>query len=110
MTLSIPPQSNQPAAAGDFRQSSQPPGKLAKAAREFESILLQNWLEKMNHSFAGSEQSQDAAHDTISSLGTQAISTALAARGGIGIAGMLLRQLEPKQKLAAGEAGKSART
>ncbi len=109
MPLSISQQFNQPSVAGDLSQSSQPNSKLAKAAREFESILLQNWLEKMNHSFAGSEESQDAAHDTVTSLGTQAISTALAARGGIGIASMLLRQLESKEKPVPGDPGKSGR-
>jgi len=68
---------------------------LAKSAREFEAILLQSWLEKMNQSFAGLEQNQDPAHDTLSSLGTQAIAGALAARGGIGIANMILRHLQP---------------
>ncbi len=79
-------------------RAPQPPDKLAKAAQEFESILLASWLEKMNQSFVGSEESQDPAHDTVSSLGTQAIASALAARGGIGIAGMLLRQLQPAQQ------------
>jgi Rod binding domain-containing protein len=64
MTLSISPQLNRSAATPDSAQASPGPSKLTKAAREFESILLQNWLEKMNHSFAGSDQSQDAAHDT----------------------------------------------
>ena len=77
--------------------SPQTESKLRKSAREFEAILLQSWLEKMNQSFIGSSESQDAAHDTVSSLGTQAIASALAARGGIGIANMLLRQLQPKR-------------
>jgi len=84
------PPAEKAAAAG-----SQPAGKLRKSAEEFEAILLQSWLEKMNQSFVGSRESQDAAHDTVSSLGTQAIASALAARGGIGIAAMLLRQLQP---------------
>ena len=69
--------------------------KLAKAAREFEAILLQNWLEKMNKSFAddGDKAGADAAHDTITSMGAQAVATALSARGGIGIASMMLRHL-----------------
>jgi len=74
--------------------------KLAKAAREFEAILLQGWLEKMNQSFAGLEKSQDPAHDTLSSLGTQAIAGALAARGGIGIADMILHQLQARTPAA----------
>jgi Rod binding domain-containing protein len=68
--------------------------KLVKAAREFEAILLQNWLEKMNKSMASDSDSQDAAHDTITSMGAQAVATALSARGGIGLAGMLLQHLE----------------
>src|SRR5271165_7442043 len=68
--------------------------KLVKSAHEFEAILLQSWLEKMNHSFAGLEDSQDPAHYTLSSLGTQAIAQALAARGGIGIANMILQHLQ----------------
>jgi Rod binding domain-containing protein len=109
MALAIAQRLEQPPAAENSQGAGSPPGKLSKAAREFESMLLQNWLEKMNQSFAGSEPSQDAAHDTVSSLGTQAISTALAARGGIGIAAMLLRQLQPKPKPAPGEAAKSSR-
>ena len=83
-----------PSAAPADSESAAVSPKLAKSAREFEAILLQSWLEKMNQSFAGLEESQDPAHDTLSSLGTQAIAGALAARGGIGIAGMILRQLQ----------------
>lgn len=74
--------------------------KLAKAAREFEAILLQNWLEKMNKSFADDKDSSDAAHDTITSMGAEAVATALSARGGIGIAGMMLRHLAASGKRA----------
>src|SRR5271165_1955931 len=91
ITPSIKAPAENPAAAS---RASQPSSKLKKAALEFESILLQSWLEKMNQTFVGASESQDAAHDTVSSLGTQAIASALAVRGGIGIARMLLRQLE----------------
>jgi Rod binding domain-containing protein len=98
MAASFPVQSNSTAAVhSGSAQAAQPPTKLAKAAQEFESILLASWLEKMNQGFVGSEESQDPAHDTVSSLRTQAIASALAARGGIGIASMLLRQLQPTQ-------------
>ena len=83
------------AAAGSGFGNSAGSPKLERSARVFEAILLQSWLEKMNQSFIGSPDSQDAAHETVSSLGTQAIAAALAARGGIGIAHMLLRQLQP---------------
>jgi len=93
MRLAIPP----PGESLGASSGPQPSGKLQKSAQEFEAILLQNWLEKMNQSFVGTSESQDAAHDTVSSLGTQAIASALAARGGVGIAAMLLRQLQPAE-------------
>ena len=95
MALSVLPSVNAPAEnAAGVSLGTQTSSKLKKSAQEFESILLQSWLEKMNQSFVGASESQDAAHDTVSSLGTQAIASALAARGGIGIAAMLLRQLQ----------------
>jgi len=87
-----------PGENGPSAASSRPASKLEKSAEEFEAILLQSWLDKMNQSFVGAGESQDAAHDTVSSLGTQAIASALAARGGIGIAAMLLRQLQPADR------------
>src|SRR5208337_4212144 len=95
ITASIKAPTANPAAASPESEAS---SKLKKAEREFESILLQSWLEKMNQTFVGAGESQDAAHDTVSNLGTQAIASALALRGGIGIARMLLRQLEPSDR------------
>jgi Rod binding domain-containing protein len=96
MAVALSPSVRIPTGNETAETASQSARRLRKSAQEFEAILLQSWLEKMNHSFVGSSDSQDAAHDTLSSLGTQAIATALAARGGIGIARMLLRQLQPK--------------
>jgi len=81
-------------AAAPASSNATPSPKLVKAAHEFEAILLQSWLEKMNQSFVGEGGSLDPGHDTMSSLGTQAIAQAMAARGGIGIASMILRQLQ----------------
>lgn len=77
-----------------------PSPKLVKAARDFEALLLQDWLEKMNQSFVGESASQDPGHDTLSSLGSQAIATALAARGGIGIANTIVHQLQRRSQTA----------
>jgi Rod binding domain-containing protein len=82
--------------------------KLVKSAREFEAMLLQSWLEKMNQSFSGVDKSQDAAHDTVNSLGMQAIAQALAARGGIGIAHMIVRQLQSNQPAGSDSGGSRA--
>jgi Rod binding domain-containing protein len=98
MALTILSPATVPAQNAAATESSQASSKLRKSAQEFEAILLQSWLEKMNQSFVGSSESQDAAHDTVSSLGTQAIASALAARGGIGIARMLLGQLQPSRR------------
>lgn len=68
-------------------------GKLAKAAREFESILLASWLEKMNQTIAEGDGDQDPGHDSLTSLGMQAVATAISSRGGIGIAHMIEQQL-----------------
>lgn len=103
MAVPFPAPTNSVAVDAGPRPTAQPPNKLGKAAQEFEAILLTSWLEKMNQGFVGSEESQDPAHDTVSSLGTQAIASALAARGGIGIARMLLRQLQPAKAVATGE-------
>jgi peptidoglycan hydrolase FlgJ len=67
--------------------------KTAAAAREFEAILLQDWLEKMNETFVGVEKSSDPAQGTINSLAAQTIATAVANRGGIGIAALVLKHL-----------------
>ncbi|HTV65676.1 MAG TPA: hypothetical protein VMD98_08730 [Bryocella sp.] len=71
-------------------------GKTAAAAREFEAILLQDWLEKMNETFVGVEKSTDPAQGTVNSLASQTIATAVANRGGIGIANLLLKHLLPR--------------
>ena len=81
-------------AAAPASSNATPSPKLVKAAHEFEAILLQSWLEKMNQSFVGEGGSLDPGHDTMSSLGTQAIAQAMSARGGIGIASVILRQLQ----------------
>jgi Rod binding domain-containing protein len=82
--------------------------KLAKAAQEFEAILLSQWLEKMQQTFSSSDEAKDPAHDTLASLGTQAVATALAARGGIGIGTMLLRQLKGSPAGQQGAVGRVA--
>ena len=89
-------------------QPDRPSPKLVKAAQEFEAILLSQWLEKMQKTFSSTDQAKDPAHDTLASMGTQAVATALASRGGIGIGSMLLRQLKSspaEQQRAVGVAG-----
>lgn len=87
-----------------------PSPKLVKAAQEFEAILLSSWLEKLQSSFAGPDDGSDAAHDTIASMGTQAIASALAAHGGIGVAKLLVQHLSKARQAgepATAQAGKT---
>jgi Rod binding domain-containing protein len=65
--------------------------KLTKAAQEFEGVLLSSWLEEaQKSSLDPSAAGQDAGSETLRSLGTQAVAQALALRGGLGIARMIV--------------------
>jgi len=65
--------------------------KLKKAAQEFEGVLLSTWLEEMQRgSLDSSGTAQGAGAETLRSLGTQAVAQALAQRGGLGIARMIV--------------------
>jgi Rod binding domain-containing protein len=69
-------------------------GRGAKAAREFEAHLIGSMLESMEKTFATlpGEDAMPGA-DNYNYLGTQALSEALAAKGGFGIAAMIARHL-----------------
>jgi Rod binding domain-containing protein len=74
-------------------------GKIDKAAKDFESILLDEWLEKAEKSFAtvpGADQSEntDPGHDQFQSIGCEFLSGALTRAGGIGIASMISKRLK----------------
>ena len=83
-------------------QAPSPPSpKLVKAAQDFEAILLSTWLDKLEESYAGGDDATDPGHGTLAAMGTEAIASALAARGGIGIAKMLLQHLPSHEADAA---------
>ena len=81
------------APTADASRSPTPAPKLVKATQQFEAILLSSWLEKLEESYAGTGDDTDPAHGTLASMGAEAMASALAARGGIGISKMLLQQL-----------------
>jgi Rod binding domain-containing protein len=65
--------------------------KLTKAAQGFEGVLLSSWLEEaQKSSLDPSAAGKDAGSETLRSLGTQAVAQALAQRGGLGIARMIV--------------------
>jgi Rod binding domain-containing protein len=70
--------------------------KLRKAAEEFESMMIaQLWQGFQSGLSSLTGESQPAGSETLNSLATQSMSTALAHRGGLGLAQMIVRQLEP---------------
>ncbi len=86
--------------------------RIERSARDFESILLGNWLQHAEDTFArvpGSEtddNDDDGTGQMQQSLAMQPFATALTASGGIGIAAMIARQLYKSQ--AASEAPDAA--
>jgi Rod binding domain-containing protein len=68
--------------------------KLKKAAADFEAMLLAKWWSSMKESgLGGEDDSTDPGHDTLDNMGIQAMSSAVASRGGLGIGSMLVRSL-----------------
>ena len=73
-----------------------PQDLLEKAAAEFESMLLTNLWKSMKSSFASSDdESSDPAHDVLADMGIQAMSSAVAKTGGLGLGKLILKHLEP---------------
>jgi flagellar protein FlgJ len=71
--------------------------KLVNAAQQFESMLLQEMLKPLRSgedSWGGDTgKESDSSMDTISSFGTEAIATAIAKGGGLGIARQVIKQV-----------------
>jgi flagellar protein FlgJ len=75
--------------------------KLTDAAQQFEGMLLQEMLKPMReHGFCQEEGEDDNKEegsgfgDTLSSFGTEAVATAIAKGGGLGIAKRVVEQVE----------------
>jgi Rod binding domain-containing protein len=88
--------------------SAEHAGKIAKAAREFEAVLLNTLLgplEKTFSSLPGKEA--DAVSDNYQSLGMQTLASALAAKGGLGIADMIVKSLSKRDHAGAAAHEKS---
>jgi len=70
--------------------------KNEKAARDFEALLLTPVLDSLQKTFAGnSEDAHITGASDYRQMATAALAQAIAARGGIGIAQLILRHLEP---------------
>ncbi len=68
--------------------------KLTKSAQQFEALLLNTLLRPLEEGLAGlpGTTNQPGA-DAYSSLGTEALASALVARGGLGIAPMIVAKV-----------------
>jgi Rod binding domain-containing protein len=82
--------------------------KIAEAAHDFEAVLLNSLLgplEKTFSSLPGKET--DVASDNYQSLGMQALASSLAAKGGVGIAEMIVKSLSKRDNAVAAAHEKS---
>ncbi|MFZ0287404.1 MAG: rod-binding protein [Terriglobales bacterium] len=71
--------------------------KIAKAARDFEAVLLNTFLGPLEHTFSSLPgKEHDAESDNYQSLGMQALTSALAAKGGLGLADMIVKSLSKR--------------
>ncbi len=69
--------------------------KNEKAARDFEALLLTPVLDSLQKTFAGrSEEVNIPGTNDYRQMATAALAQAIAARGGIGIAQLILRHFE----------------
>jgi Rod binding domain-containing protein len=82
-------------------QGTQDKSNVESAAKQFESILLQKWLEDAEHSFAkvpgedSDDGTKDPGADQFKSLAMQQLAERMTASGGVGIAKMIVHQLAP---------------
>ncbi|HXY04818.1 MAG TPA: rod-binding protein [Terriglobales bacterium] len=86
------------------------PSRIDKAARDFESILIGQWLEQAEKSFGtvpgtDPDQETDSAHDQFQSIACQTLAQGLSKTGGFGIASMISKQLLKAQAHGASSQG-----
>jgi Rod binding domain-containing protein len=82
-----------PTEIGNSTAESPAEQRLRRAATDFESMLLSKWWSAMRDSGLGGLEQTDPGHETLDQLGMQALSTAIAGAGGIGLGAMMVRNL-----------------
>lgn len=90
-SLSMP----QPSALAAQNPVSQQAKKLHQAADEFEGMLISTLWKSLEDDPLTAPDDSDPGSNTMQGLGLQAMSTALASSGGLGIARMIEHQLTP---------------
>ncbi len=76
--------------------------KNEKAARDFEALLLTPVLDSLQKTFAGDDDAKTPGASDYRQMGTQALAQAIADRGGIGIARLIVRHLQPPKVVGGG--------
>lgn len=85
--------------------------RLSSAAKEFESVLLGQWLKDAESSFGtvpGSEE-DDAGGEQMKDFAMQHVATEITDRGGIGIAPMVERALAKQESPTVPQSGGEGR-
>ncbi|HEX4020047.1 MAG TPA: hypothetical protein VHX63_02790 [Acidobacteriaceae bacterium] len=101
------------AAPQPAKVAAKPSPRLRQAAVEFEANFLQELLKPMTHdplfsgsnSLDGDDGEDGGSMGTVDSMGTEALATALAGAGGLGIAKQILAEMAP---IEAANAAKTA--
>lgn len=83
-----------PASLPRMTAASPPLGKGEKAARDFEAILLSSLMDALQKTFSGGAEDSSPGASDYRLMGTQALASAIAERGGIGIARLILSHLQ----------------
>lgn len=74
-----------------------PTENLVHAARQFEAILLNQLLGSLERAFSAlGKEKTEAGSDHYQFLGLQALASSVAAKGGLGIADMIVRNLKSR--------------
>ncbi len=85
--------------------SSGEAGKIQKAGRDFESILLGSWLQGAEDSFAsvpGTSDDEDSGSEQLKGIAVQQLAASLAGSGGIGLGKLITEHLSAAASTHAG--------
>lgn len=97
----------------DAQNDNKEKAKIEKSARDFESILIGQWLEHAEKSFATvpgedpNKKNQDAGQEQMQSIAFHSLAEGMTKAGGFGIASMISKYLEAAaaKQATASEAG-----
>ena len=97
--MSVTALGNLPVTSNFVTRGDNNTARLSSAAKEFESVLLGQWLKDAESSFGsvpGSEE-DDACGEQMKEFAMQHVATEITDRGGIGIAPMVERALAKQE-------------